>query len=290
MLDIQNEISVPTPLIELRDEFFLEKHLRVFVKEDYLTHPQLSGNKWRKLKYNLIDATNIGKSKLLSFGGAYSNHVYALGGVAKHTAFEVHCIIRGEELNETCNDTLAYAHENGVNLHFVSRTAYRDKERIAAEFGDEFYVIPEGGSNDAALIGVSEVIDEILDVMTPDVLIAAMGTGGTVAGLLSNNKFRGKVLGIPVLKNGNGLVEDVRNLVDFDENRLELRTDFHCGGYGKITNALRDFLADFSVKHGINLDLIYTAKLFMAVYELVRNDYFSPNQQIVIYHSGGLRG
>lgn len=289
MLEIQHEIRVPTPLIELDEDIFRQKRLRVFLKADYLTHTQLSGNKWRKLKYNLVAAQKLGKSKLLSFGGAYSNHIYALGGVAKLTDFEVHCVIRGNELTTNSNETLTYANQNGVKLHFVTRMAYRDKVAIAKRFGDDFYVIPEGGTNQEALLGMSEVIDELVDVMSPDVIVAAMGTGGTVAGLLSNNRFEGKIIGIPVLKNGFGLLHDVSNLVDFDETKFTLLPDYHAGGYGKRSPALQNFACDFFLKHQIRLDEVYTVKMVMGVYELIRLDYFAPEQQLVIYHSGGLR-
>lgn len=289
MLDIQNDIRIPTPLIEIYEPIFTQKKLKVFVKADFLTHPQLSGNKWRKLKYNLEAAANCGKNKLLSFGGAYSNHVYALGGVATNTPFEVNCIIRGEELNNTSNSTLKYAHDSGVKLHFVSRIDYRNKENLAAEFGQSYFVIPEGGTNNLALSGVSEVIDEINAVLKVDVIMAAMGTGGTIAGMLSNKNYRGKFIGIPVIKNGHWLETEVASLVDFDRKKLSIFSEFHGGGYGKITPELKFFAEGFYRKHHIKLDLIYTAKLFYAFYELVRNDYFAPNQQIVLYHSGGLR-
>ncbi len=289
MLEFQHEIRVPTPLVELHETIFLQKKLRVFLKADYLTHPQLSGNKWRKLKYNLVAAQKLGKTKLLSFGGAYSNHVYALGGVAKLTDFEVHCVIRGDELTAKSNETLAYADQNGVKLHFVTRTDYRDKVALTKRFGDDFYLIPEGGTNKEALTGMSEVMDEIVDVMSPDVIVAAMGTGGTVAGLLCNNRFRGKLIGIPVLKNGLGLLEDLKHLVDFDETKFTLLPHYHGGGYGKTTPALQNFARNFFLRHQIRLDAIYTAKLVSGVYDLIYQDYFLPEQQVVIYHSGGLR-
>lgn len=289
MLDLFNEIQLPTPLIPLHCELFEEKSVKVYLKADYLTHPLLSGNKWRKLKYNLLEAKKQGFSKLLSFGGAYSNHVYALAGVAKLTDFEVHIVIRGEELNHESNSTLEYAYSCGVILHFVSRMEYRDKEAIASNFGKKFFVIPEGGSNELSLRGTAEVIDEITNEITPDNIIAAMGTGGTVAGFLKNDAFQGQIIGIPVIKGGLGLQAAVSDLAGNVAKNLIILPDYHLGGYGKTPPFLEKFINDFRSDFGVELDKIYTSKLCFAVFDLIRNDYFSANNQLVIYHSGGLR-
>lgn len=289
MLDFFNEIRTPTPLIQLHCDLFAEKSVRVYLKADYLTHPLLSGNKWRKLKYNLLAAKVQNFTKLLSFGGAYSNHVYALAGVAKLTDFQVHIAVRGEELNSESNATLAYAQACGVKLHFVSRQKYRDKESIANEFGESFFVIPEGGSNEFSLRGTSEVIDEITAEIKPDYIIAAMGTGGTVGGFLTNETFQGKIIGIPVIKGGLDLKDAIFELTKNATENLTILPDYHLGGYGKTPDFLKQFMLDFESNFNIELDSIYTAKLCYAVMDLVRNDYFRADNKLVIYHSGGLR-
>jgi 1-aminocyclopropane-1-carboxylate deaminase len=289
MLDLFDEICVPTPLIQLNCQLFSDKAVNVCLKADYLTHPLLSGNKWRKLKYNLLEAKEKGFTHILSFGGAYSNHVYALAGVAKLTGFKVSIAIRGDELNHHSNSTLQYAHECGVDLRFVSRQEYGNKPEIASGFGDEFYLIPEGGTNELALMGCSEVIDEILTETSPDVIIAAMGTGGTVAGFITNENFGGKLIGIPVIKGGLGLQSTVKGLTNSLVDNLTIIPDYHLGGYGKRPPILEKFIFDFEKDFGISLDDIYTSKLCYAVVDLIRNDYFRAGNQVVIYHSGGLR-
>ncbi|MFT6203005.1 MAG: 1-aminocyclopropane-1-carboxylate deaminase [Spirosomataceae bacterium] len=289
MLDLFDEICVPTPLIQLNCQLFSDKAVNVCLKADYLTHPLLSGNKWRKLKYNLLEAKEKGFTNILSFGGAYSNHVYALAGVAKLTDFNITIAVRGDELNHNSNSTLQYAHECGVNLRFVSREEYRDKSEIALRLGDDFYLIPEGGTNELALRGCSEVIDEILTETSPGVIIAAMGTGGTVAGFATNKNFDGKIIGIPVIKGGLGLESTVKNLINSSVDNLTIIPDYHLGGYGKRPPILEKFIFDFENDFGILLDEIYTSKLCYAVIDLIRNDYFDTDNQVVIYHSGGLR-
>ncbi|MFB0946831.1 MAG: hypothetical protein QMB24_11910, partial [Spirosomataceae bacterium] len=213
----------------------------------------------------------------------------ALAGVAKLTDFNITIAVRGDELNHNSNSTLQYAHECGVNLRFVSREEYRDKSEIALRLGDDFYLIPEGGTNELALRGCSEVIDEILTETSPGVIIAAMGTGGTVAGFATNKNFDGKIIGIPVIKGGLGLESTVKNLINSSVDNLTIIPDYHLGGYGKRPPILEKFIFDFENDFGILLDEIYTSKLCYAVIDLIRNDYFDTDNQVVIYHSGGLR-
>lgn len=289
MLDLFDQIRVPTPLIPLRCKLFSDKGLNVTLKADYLTHPLLSGNKWRKLKYNLLEAKKKGRTKILSFGGAYSNHIYALAGVAKLTDFEVTVVVRGNELNPFSNTTLQFAYECGVNLQFVTRAVYRNKEELGTGLGEDYYVIPEGGTNETALSGCSEVIDEILTERSPDVIIAAMGTGGTVAGFTTNQFYNGRIIGVPVIKGGMGLNSTVEKLTNSLTNNLIILPDYHFGGYGKRPPILEKFTVDFKRDFKISLDEIYTSKLCYAAIDLIRNDYFRAGDELVIYHSGGLR-
>lgn len=288
-LDLLDIIQTPTPLIKVKNELFDSKVVEVFCKQDFKTHPQVSGNKWRKLKYNLIEARRLGKNKILSFGGAYSNHVYALGAIAAHSDFEVHLVIRGEELNENSNSTLNYAFKSGVKLHFVSRENYRNKTKITEEFGQEFYSIPEGGTNKFALFGVSEMVDEILDKLVPTHICCAMGTAGTISGIINSKHYKNEVIGIPVLKGGKGLLIDIESNIDFEKTRLEIFDEYHFGGYGKSTTELQNFALEFETTNNFKLDAVYTSKLFYAIYDKISKGYFPEGSKIVIYHSGGLR-
>ncbi len=283
-------INLPTPLRRLNDPLFEIKGIQVWVKEDYLTHKEVSGNKFRKLKYNLLEARAQGKDKLLSFGGAYSNHIHALAAAGKLWGFHTLGIIRGHELSADSGQTLKFASEQGMELKFVDRAAYRNKEELIWRFDDSWYVLPEGGSNQLALRGCSEMTDEILKEIHPTHLCLSAGTGGTAAGILSNRNFNGRLEVFPALKNGEFLRSEIENLAGNASQRLNLHTDYHFGGYGKINTELSEFIEFSESKYSIPLDPVYTGKLFASVLDLIRKDYFFRGSVVVIYHSGGLQG
>jgi 1-aminocyclopropane-1-carboxylate deaminase len=283
-------INLPTPLRRLNDPLFENKGIQVWVKEDYLTHKEVSGNKFRKLKYNLLEARAQGKNKLLSFGGAYSNHIHALAAAGKLWGFHTLGIIRGHELSADSGQTLKFASEQGMELKFVDRAAYRNKEELIWRYNDSWYVLPEGGSNQLALRGCSEMTDEILKEIHPTHLCLSAGTGGTAAGILSNRNFNGKLEVFPALKNGEFLKSEIENLAGNASHRLNLHTDYHFGGYGKINTELSEFIEFSESKYSIPLDPVYTGKLFAGVLDLIRKDYFFRGSVVVIYHSGGLQG
>lgn len=294
MSDLQKSfsalIALPTPLRKLEDKLFIEKGIEVWLKEDHLTHPQLSGNKFRKLKFNLLEARRLEKQKLLSFGGAYSNHIHALAAAGKLFGFETMGIIRGEELNPQSSPTLQFAASSGMKLEFVSRTAYRNKSALASAFSSDWYIIPEGGSNGEALPGCAEMVDEILEVITPSHICTAAGTGGTAAGIFSNRQYGGKVEVFPVLKNGLFLKEEITHLADFDSSRLGFHTQYHFGGYAKYNSEFSEFIEYSEHKFNSLFDQVYTGKLLYGVTDLIVNNYFPEGSRIVIYHSGGLQG
>ncbi|WP_304234210.1 1-aminocyclopropane-1-carboxylate deaminase/D-cysteine desulfhydrase [Jiulongibacter sediminis] len=289
-VDFSSFINIPTPLKRLCHPLFEEKEVEVWLKEDYKTHEAVSGNKFRKLKYNLIEAQNKSFETLLTFGGAYSNHIYAVASAAKELGFKSVGIIRGDELNEHSSPTLSFASKMGMELHFVSRSAYRDKEEIVRKLDDKYFLIPEGGSNELALKGVSEMVDEILNEIQPKHLITAAGTGGTAAGILSNENFRGECWVVPVLKNGGFIKQEIESFLHRSEDRIQLFTDYHFGGYGRWNDKLSYFIESFEYDFNIPLDPVYTGKLLFAVMDLIRKDQFPPNSKLVIYHSGGLQG
>ena len=290
MLEFEKIINIPTPIVQIYDDLFIEKGVEVFVKRDDLTHEHISGNKFRKLKYNLLFAEKIGKKKLLTFGGAYSNHIAAFAEAAALFGFEAKGIIRGDELNENSSPTLKRAFERGMKFEFVSREAYRHKTEICQKYEKEYLIIPEGGSNDLALKGVAELMDEI-EQSKFNFICTAVGTGGTMAGLLSNNDFQGKVIGISVLKNGEFLRNEIESFLSksFPSNAL-LETEYHFGGYGKHDNVLLEFINNFEKKHNIPLDQVYTGKLFYGILDKINKNHFKKGSRILLIHTGGLQG
>ena len=280
----------------LQEISFPYGRIRLFIKRDDLLHPQISGNKWRKMKYNLLEMQKQNKKTLLTFGGAFSNHIAAAAAAGKAYGFQTIGIIRGEELNAS-NATLSFAEENGMRFKFVSRTDYRRKEdasfmeELKEEFGD-FYMLPEGGTNCFALPGCAEVIGEIDAEISADYYCVACGTGGTIAGMISGLK-KGRVLGFSALK-GDFLRGEVKGLlsncdVDISEN-FSINTDYHFGGYAKFKPDLIKFMNDFKSQYEIELDPVYTGKMFFGIFDLVQKGYFEEGSTVVAVHTGGLQG
>lgn len=288
MLDFESIIQIPTPLQKIEEELFAEKGVEVFVKRDDLTHPFISGNKFRKLKYNLVEAEKQGKNRLLTFGGAWSNHLSAFAFACREFGFEGKALVRGQELNESSSPTLAFAHAQGIALEFVGREAYRDKEKLSAAYAGNYLVIPEGGSNALALPGVAELIPELGPF---DYLLTACGTGGTLAGLIEGAPESVKIIGVSALKNGDFLREEVSKLLSrpFPEHAT-LLTGYAFGGYARYTAELLDFIRDFEAKHTILLEQVYTGKMVYAFYDLLRKDFFRRGTKVVLLHTGGLQG
>ena len=284
---------MPSPTQEIKNSLFQEKGIRLFVKREDLIHPVVSGNKWRKLKYNLQKAKEEGKDTILSFGGAYSNHIHALAAAAKAFGIKSIGIIRGEE-NFPLNDTLSYASYCGMQLFYVSREEYKGKTEISfintlhKRFGS-FYLIPEGGYNYEGMKGCKEIVSEI-DVKY-DVVCCACGTGTTFAGIISALPKEKKAIGFPVLKGGDFLYDEIHNLLPNDkQDNWHLETGYHFGGYAKWNNELLDFIKDFEKENGILLEQVYTGKLFFGIYDLIQKDFFKPGTSIVAVHTGGLQG
>jgi 1-aminocyclopropane-1-carboxylate deaminase len=288
-IDFDKYFKIPTPLVEIREKLFDDKRVRVFVKRDDLCHADISGNKFRKLKYILEDAKKEKKNTLLTFGGAFSNHIRAVAEAGYLFGFKTVAYIRGEELHQGSNSTLAYAHERGMELIFVSREDYRNKEKLAQMHDETCYVIPEGGSSKLALSGVSELIDENLENDFTHIC-TAVGTGGTMAGLLSNMNFEGEILGFAVLKDAEFLKNDIMNLLGKKETPISLQLDYNFGGYAKHTPELINFCLEFEKKHNIPLEQIYTGKMMYGFYDLVQKNHFKSDDKIMLLHTGGLQG
>ncbi len=266
--------------------------LKVVIKREDLIHPFISGNKYRKLKFNIKEAKESNEKSLLTFGGAFSNHIAAVAAAGKKYGFKTIGIIRGEELRlkKYLNPTLQFAKTCGMHLKYVSREAYRTKmdtdfiNNLREEFGP-FYLIPEGGTNDLAVKGCEEILQA--DDLEFDYICCAVGTGGTISGLINASKKHQQVLGFPALKN-DFLHQDIRK---FAKNKnWELVTDYHFGGYGKINTELITFINKFKSDFGIPLDPIYTGKMMFGVFDLVKSGYFPENAKILVIHTGGLQG
>jgi len=270
----------------------LPNNIRLTVKREDLLHPHISGNKFRKLKYNILEAKAKNKSCLLTFGGAFSNHIAATAAAGSEYNFNTIGIIRGEELVSKIgeNPTLSFAQAKGMKLEFISREAYRNKtenyfiESLREQFGD-FYLVPEGGTNELAIQGCEEILDEGDIGFTH--ICCAVGTGGTISGIINSALPHQKVIGFPALK-GAGLSDDICKFAR--KGNWELAEGYHFGGYGKVTEELITFMNDFYSTSGILLDPVYTGKLFFGVIDLVRNGYFPENSDILLIHTGGLQG
>lgn len=290
MGNIINQTNGVSPLQQIFSGLFDEKAVEVFVKRDDLLHPTIMGNKWRKLKYNLLEAKKQDFKSLITFGGAFSNHIYAVASAGKEFGFETIGIVRGNELNSESNPTLKYASSMGMKLIFATRTEYLDKEKLAEIHGQGAYLLPEGGTNELAFKGCAEIMDELKSQVNLTHTCVAIGTGGTFAGMVSAKKNEIKIIGFPVLK---GLGIDAIDIPQFnfsEYSNFEIWPDYHFGGYGKHTKELTNFMQTFENEHNIPLEQVYTAKLFYGVYDKIKNDYFPKKSKIVMVHTGGLQG
>jgi len=266
--------------------------IELYIKREDVLHDEISGNKFRKLKYNLEEAKRLGYTKLLTFGGAYSNHIAAVAAAGRDYGFETIGIIRGEELADKFleNPTLKKAFENGMQFEFVTRTQYRDKNNpqflafLQQQFGG-FYFIPEGGTNELAVKGCEEILTEKDKIF--DFICCAVGTGGTISGIINSLQPHQKALGFPALK-GDFLKEDIKKYTKNDH--WDLITDYHFGGYAKINEELIRFMRSFEQKYSIPLEPIYTGKMFFGIMDLINNGFFPEKSKILVIHTGGLQG
>lgn len=270
----------------------LPNHISLTIKREDLLHPFVSGNKFRKLKYNLLQAKAENQETVLTFGGAFSNHIAAVAYAGKEQGFKTIGVIRGEELFDKIeeNPTLRFAQENGMQFEFVSREDYRLKneisflENLKQKFGD-FYLVPEGGTNELAVKGCEEILTaEDADF---NYVCCAVGTGGTISGLINSAFPNQKILGFPALK-GDFLMDEIRIFVK-NEN-WELISDYHFGGYGKINLELVEFINAFFEENKVPLDPVYTGKMVFGVIDMIHKNYFPTHSKILLIHTGGLQG
>ena len=281
-------------LQEIHYAAWQEKGVLVSVLRDDLIHPYMSGNKWRKLKYNILDFNNSGKKVLVTFGGAFSNHLIAVAAASAEFSFESIGIVRGEEVN---NPYLNFVKQKGMKLLFISREDYRNKKETASKIFDlllskgwihskeDVFLLPEGGANLAAVKGSSEIIDDISIAF--DWIACACGTGATLAGISQKLSGKQKALGIPVLKANGYMGKEIEKLGGL-KNKIELNEKYHFGGYAKKNESLDFFCKDFSSTTGIPIEPVYTGKLFYALDDLIKMNYFKKGEKVTAIHTGGV--
>lgn len=273
-------------------EKILYNNVQITIKRLDLVHPHISGNKFFKLKYNFLEAERLGLKKILTFGGAYSNHIAATAYAAQLFGFESVGIIRGHELaDKVLNPTLTTAKKFGMQLHFFSRQDYRQKQQpeFLAQLQQQFpesYIIPEGGTNALAIDGCKEILSE-QDHQNFDLICCAVGTGGTMTGLIEASSQHQQVMGFSALK-GDFLNHDVQQLTS--RKNWNITDDYCCGGYAKTMPKLLSFIQNFEQQYQIPLEHIYTGKMLMGIFDLIDRDYFKNETRILVIHSGGLQG
>ena len=290
----QKVLSFPLqkgPLIKINDPVLDEKKISLYIKREELIHPYIFGNKWYKLKYNLIEAERQNKKTLLTFGGAYSNHIFATAAAGAIFGFRTIGIIRGEE-HLPLNPVLNFAGSKNMLINYVSRSDYRLKnepdfiDKLHKVYGD-FYLLPEGGTNNLAVKGCTE-ISSTIDVEY-NYICTACGTGGTIAGLIAGVNSNIRILGFPVLKGAQFLKKDTERLLssyNFNKSRhYEMFYNYHFGGFAKSNGELKSFLKEFVKRNKFKADRIYFGKMLFGILDLVKKNYFSKNDIIIALNS-----
>jgi 1-aminocyclopropane-1-carboxylate deaminase len=282
-----------TPIIEIVTPETSEQNIRLLVRREDLNHPFVSGNKWWKLKYNLEKAVRLNHHTLLTFGGAHSNHIFATAAAGKELGLKTIGVIRGEK-TLPLNHTLTFAESCGMELHYISREEYRKKtepdfiQQLQNFFGD-FYLIPEGGTNELAIKGCAEWALNLEQETNFDYVCLAVGTGGTMAGLINGLSPLKKVIGFPVLKGAQFLEGEIEKHLTISSKTWSLTYDYHFGGYGKSNSVLENFITRMKAEHQLPLDEVYTGKILYGVLDMIRNRYFIDGSNILVLHTGGLQ-
>ncbi len=278
------------PIQKINADVLSKNGISLFIKREDLIHPEISGNKWRKLKYNLSEAKETGCKTIITFGGAYSNHIAATAAAGNKVGFATHGIIRGEEILPL-NSTLQLAKNNGMKFSFISREAYKlktDAEVVQsiANSVDTPFIIPEGGSNLLGVLGCEEITSSEIDY---DIFISACGTGSTLAGMINGINDNQYCIGFPALKNAGFLYEEINGFLNSKKENWHLELDYHFGGYAKKQPELIEFITDFWNDYQIKLDPIYTSKAMFGLFDLIKRGAIK-DKKILFIHTGGLQG
>lgn len=283
-----------TPVLELNEPLAVAAGVRLLVKREDLNHPLVSGNKWWKLKYNLQEASRQGKNTILTFGGAYSNHIYATAAAAAGNGFKCIGVIRGEK-TLPLNPILAAATAFGMTFDYITREQYRMKNdpvflaALEKRWGDP-YLLPEGGTNEHGVRG-ARAFGHALVNLAFDYLCVPVGTGGTIAGLISANAGHARIVGFPAIKGEGSLPSDIVNLsggIGQQDGNWVLERSYHHGGYAKTTPELLTFIKEFQRLHGVPLDPVYTGKMMYGVFDLMKKGFFRRGSTVLAIHTGGL--
>ncbi|SMB86250.1 pyridoxal-5'-phosphate-dependent enzyme, beta subunit [Hymenobacter roseosalivarius DSM 11622] len=287
----------PIILQELDEPTARHHGIRLILLRDDLKHPELPGNKWRKLKYNLLEARAQGHDTLLTFGGAFSNHLAAVAAAGRLYGFRTIGVVRGESTSPL-NPTLVQAVADGMTLRYLDRDTYHYKQEPSFQADllhqtGPAYILPEGGTNELALRGCAELVTELNAQTSFDTLCVACGTGGTLGGFLAALKPQQQAVGVAALKNGGFLQDDINVLTTAAGQTIaaqwSVQTQYHFGGYAKFSPDLMTFIRQFQQRHGVLLDPLYTSKLLYGVLDLLNQDYFTAGSAVVAVHTGGLQ-
>jgi len=279
--------------LELQSNIAAKAGIQLYIKREDLNHPCISGNKWWKLKYNLEHVLDKGYSGVLTFGGAFSNHLYATAAATNELGLSSIGMVRGEE-TLPLNPTLSFAKAMGMDLHYIDRATYRRKneseftQSLRNEFED-FYLIPEGGTNDLAIKGCEEWAAELNKNIDFEYLCLPVGTGGTISGMINVLKEK-KIIGFSSLKGGSFLIDEIQPWLTHQIDNWRIETSYHFGGYGKSTDELSNFILEFETRYHIPLDPIYTGKMMFGVFDLIQRSAFPSGSKILVLHTGGLQG
>lgn len=269
---------------EIHSAFLHSKKVRLLVQREDLNDPYCMGNKWWKLRYNLIEAIREKHNKVLTFGGAFSNHIVATASACNRMGLKSIGIIRGDSTDKL-NPSLIRAQNDGMELFFVDRQIYRNKSNIdwKSIYGDH-YLIPEGGTNELAVSSCEEMIS----FKEFDMVCVPVGTGGTLSGIIRSLKPSQRAIGFSSLKGGGFLNDEVKKYVD--HSNWSIQFDYHFGGYAKINLELVSFMNEFKRDFSIQLDPVYTAKMFYGIFDMIKNEQIRSNSTILAVHTGGTQG
>lgn len=274
---------------KIHADWLTDKNVSLDVLRLDALHHIVSGNKWFKLQYYMQDATAKNYHTIGSFGGAYSNHIVATAFACKQRGFNCMGIIRGEE-PKALSHTLQNAKSLGMQLRFVSREAYKNREALQQQL-DDVYWIDEGGYGPLGMQGAADILKQVPAINQYTHLVCAVGTGTTLAGIVAAATHQ-QVIGISVLKNNYELQQQVIDLLPAEKKNKQfvILHDYHFGGYAKYTTTLLTYMHEVWQKHQLPTDFVYTAKTMFATEQIIKQELISKQSSVLLIHTGGLQG